>query len=113
MTAMQTFHSLALHVQDSLRQHADAIDQVASGEWRVLLHGSADLTITADTIGEAWLVLNAPLPSLHVASLSRAELWTLLERNGTLPSGISANLRPCMGKEQATCCQDAKETQAS
>ncbi len=94
MTAMQTCHSLALHVEDSLRQHADAIDQVASGEWRVFLHGSTDLTITAHTIGEAWLVLTALLPSLHVASLSRAELWTLLEWNGTLPGGVRFAVPP-------------------
>ena|SRR2546425_3574053 len=88
MTAMNACQSQEMHVYDNLQPHADAIDQVTSGEWRVLLHRSADLIVTARTTSEAWLVLTAPLPFLQVASLSCEELWTLLGWNGTLPGGV-------------------------
>ncbi len=94
MTMMKALQSQEMHVYDSLQQHVDAIDQVASGEWRMLLHRSADLTVTVRTIGDAWLVLTAPLPSLHVVSLSCEDLWTLLEWNGTLPGGVRFALLP-------------------
>jgi hypothetical protein len=94
MTALKPLSGQELRVYDSLQLHADAIDQVASGEWQLLLHRNGDLLVTARALGEAWLALSAPLPSLHVASLPCDELWTLLEWNGTLPGGVRFAVLP-------------------